>query len=101
MNTVSPKYNTYNNFNNTNKQQYNQQPSFGANTDEVVIKVVKKSNFLKKTITAIKSVPPLEAFPYNAITIAIPFKIPPKTETDYKVLSIWTTKTVKELKEGE
>lgn len=27
--------------------------------------------------------------------------IPPKTETDYKVLSIWTTKTVEELKEGE
>ena len=27
--------------------------------------------------------------------------IPPKTEIDYKVLSIWTTKTVKELKEGE
>ena len=27
--------------------------------------------------------------------------IPPSTETDYKVLSIWTTKTVKELKEGE
>ena len=27
--------------------------------------------------------------------------IPPKTETDYKVLSIWTTKTVKELKKGE
>ena len=27
--------------------------------------------------------------------------IPPKTETDYKVLSIWKTKTVKELKEGE
>ena len=27
--------------------------------------------------------------------------IPPKTEIDYKVLSIWTTKTVEELKEGE
>lgn len=27
--------------------------------------------------------------------------IPPQTEIDYKVLSIWTTKTVKELKEGE
>ena len=27
--------------------------------------------------------------------------IPPETEIDYKVLSIWTTKTVKELKEGE
>ena len=27
--------------------------------------------------------------------------IPPSTETDYKVLSIWTTKTVEELKEGE
>lgn len=25
--------------------------------------------------------------------------IPPKTEIDYKVLSIWTTKTVEELKE--
>lgn len=27
--------------------------------------------------------------------------IPPQTEIDYKVLSIWTTKAVKELKEGE
>lgn len=27
--------------------------------------------------------------------------IPPETEIDYKVLSIWTTKTVEELKEGE
>lgn len=27
--------------------------------------------------------------------------IPPITEIDYKVLSIWTTKTVEELKEGE
>lgn len=27
--------------------------------------------------------------------------IPPQTEIDYKVLSIWTTKTVEELKEGE
>ena len=27
--------------------------------------------------------------------------IPPKTETDYKVLSIWTTKSVEELKEAE
>lgn len=27
--------------------------------------------------------------------------IPPKTEIDYKVLSIWTTKTVEELREGE
>ena len=27
--------------------------------------------------------------------------IPPSTEIDYKVLSIWTTKTVEELKEGE
>ncbi len=27
--------------------------------------------------------------------------IPPKTEIDYKVLSIWTTKTVEELKKGE
>lgn len=27
--------------------------------------------------------------------------IPPKTEIDYKVLSIWTTKSVEELKEGE
>ena len=26
---------------------------------------------------------------------------PPKTEIDYKVLSIWTTKTVEELKKGE
>lgn len=57
MNTVSPKYNAYNNFNNTNKQQFNRQPSFGANTDEVVIKVVKKSNFLKKTIDTCKAVP--------------------------------------------
>lgn len=56
MNTVSPKYNAYNNFNN-NKQQFNRQPSFGANTDEVVIKVVKKSNFLKKTIDTCKAVP--------------------------------------------
>lgn len=27
--------------------------------------------------------------------------IPPQTEIDYKVLSIWTTKTIDELKEGE
>lgn len=27
--------------------------------------------------------------------------IPPQTEIDYKVLSIWTTKTIAELKEGE
>lgn len=27
--------------------------------------------------------------------------IPPETEIEYKVLSIWTTKTVEELKEGE
>lgn len=27
--------------------------------------------------------------------------IPPETEIDYKVLSIWTTKTVEELEEGE
>lgn len=27
--------------------------------------------------------------------------IPPETEIDYKVLSVWTTKTVEELKEGE
>lgn len=27
--------------------------------------------------------------------------IPPQTEIDYKVLSIWTTKSVEELKEGE
>ena len=27
--------------------------------------------------------------------------IPPETETDHKVLSTWTTKTVEELKEGE
>lgn len=27
--------------------------------------------------------------------------IPPSTETDYKALSIWTTKTVEELEEGE
>ena len=27
--------------------------------------------------------------------------IPPKTETDYKVLSIWTTKSIEELKESE
>ena len=27
--------------------------------------------------------------------------IPPQAEIDYKVLSIWTTKTVEELKEGE
>lgn len=27
--------------------------------------------------------------------------IPPQTETDYKVLSVWTTKTVEELKKGE
>ena len=27
--------------------------------------------------------------------------IRPETEIDYKVLSIWTTKTVEELKEGE
>ena len=27
--------------------------------------------------------------------------IPPETEIDYKVLSIWTTKTIEELKEGE
>ncbi|HIU51427.1 MAG TPA: hypothetical protein IAB70_02205 [Candidatus Merdicola faecigallinarum] len=27
--------------------------------------------------------------------------IPPETEIDYKVLAIWTTKTVEELKEGE
>ena len=27
--------------------------------------------------------------------------IPPQTEIDYKVLSIWTTKTVEELKEVE
>lgn len=27
--------------------------------------------------------------------------IPPKTETDYKVLSIWTTKSVEELKKVE
>ena len=31
----------------------------------------------------------------------IVYFIPPKTEIDYKVLSIWTTKTVEELKEGE
>ena len=27
--------------------------------------------------------------------------IPPETEIDYKILSIWTTKTIEELKEGE
>ena len=27
--------------------------------------------------------------------------IPPETEIDYKVLAIWTTNTVEELKEGE
>ena len=27
--------------------------------------------------------------------------IPPQTEIDYKVLSIWTTKSVEELEEGE
>lgn len=27
--------------------------------------------------------------------------IPPETEIDYKVLSVWTTKTVEELKKGE
>ena len=27
--------------------------------------------------------------------------IPPEAEIDYEVLSIWTTKTVEELKEGE
>ena len=27
--------------------------------------------------------------------------IPPETEIDYKVLSIWTTKSVEKLKEGE
>ena len=27
--------------------------------------------------------------------------IPPQTEIDYKVLSVWTTKTVEELKKGE
>lgn len=27
--------------------------------------------------------------------------IPPETEIDYKVLSVWTTKTVEELREGE
>ncbi len=27
--------------------------------------------------------------------------IPPETEIDYKVLSIWTTKTIEELKRGE
>ena len=27
--------------------------------------------------------------------------IPPETEIDYKVLSIWTTKNVEKLKEGE
>ena len=35
---------------------------------------------------------------YNRLIVSF---IPPKTETDYKVLSIWTTKTVEELKEGE
>ena len=35
---------------------------------------------------------------YDRLIVAF---IPPQTEMDYKVLSIWTTKTVEELKEGE
>lgn len=33
---------------------------------------------------------------YDRLIVAF---IPPQTEMDYKVLSIWTTKTVEELKE--
>lgn len=46
FNTVSPKYNSYNNYSYNNPQQ-NRQPSFAGNTEEVVIKVAKQSKFLK------------------------------------------------------
>ena len=47
------------------------------------IEAENKEEAIKKLdkYTAIKSVPPLDAFPYNAITIANPFNIPPNTET--------------------
>ena len=42
--------------------------------------------------------PPEDRWNYVYDKLIVDF-IPPETEIDYKVLSIWTTKTVKELKE--
>lgn len=43
---------------------------------------------------------PEDAWHYVYDKLIVNF-IPPETEIDYKVLSIWTTKTVEELKKGE
>ena len=42
--------------------------------------------------------PPEDRWNYVYDRLIVSF-IPPKTETDYKVLSIWTTKSVAELKD--
>lgn len=54
FNTVSPQYNSYSS--NNNSPKYNQQPSFGAGEDKIVINAAKKSNFLKKIINKANTV---------------------------------------------
>ena len=69
--------------------------------------ILDEDNKYSKTIEKIDNIEysleykaPEEKWNYVYEKLIVDF-IPPETEIDYKILSIWTTKTIEELKEGK